>query len=279
MPTETRSLIRPDNAAAVLAAALLMALAWTGWTVVQQVRLVPSSVPPATVAASKTMHGDPAARQRATSLATGPRWSELNATQRRVLEPLEERWPMIGAVQKRRWMALAEGYDKLSEKEQEKLRSRMQAWSNLSAQQRSQARLNFALTNRIATDKQAQWEAYQALSDEEKRLLAARAAPKVTSAAPAIKPLPAKRLARIPAATATPNTVPNPPKIPPATIQHPPPPVPSTPAMVETHPVRPSGAIVETAPVDIPSATPMALPPLDSGGSRPPLSGDGNGAP
>ena len=84
---------------------------------------------------------------------------------------------MMDALQKRRWMALAEGWDKLSEKEQEKLRDRMQTWSSLSAQQRSQARLNFALTNRLATDKRAQWEAYQALSDEEKRLLAARAAP------------------------------------------------------------------------------------------------------
>lgn len=276
MPIETRSPLPRTSAAAIMAAVLLMALAWTGWSVVQQVRLAPSTVPPATVAASRAVHGDAASRQKATSLAAGPRWAELTAAQRHVLEPLEQRWPMIGALQKRRWIALAEGYDKLSEKEQEKLRNRMLTWSSLSAQQRSQARLNFALTNKLATDKQAQWEAYQALSDEEKRLLAARAAPKVITAAPAIKPVAPKKLARIPAA-ATSNTVANPPKIPPSTIHHPPPPVPATPAMVETHPVRPS-AVVETAPIDTPSATPMALPPIDAAG-HPAEAPRGHGAP
>ncbi len=262
MPTDSREAAFRPRAAAILAAALLMALSWTGWRVVQQVRLAPSTVPPATIAASKTLHGDAATRQRATALASGPRWAELTQAQSRVLEPLAERWSMMDALQKRRWIALAEGYDRLSEKEQEKLRSRMQTWSSLSAQQRSQARLNFALTNRLATDKRAQWEAYQALSDEEKRMLAARAAPKAAGAATAIHPVPPKRLARIPAASVAPSTVPNPPKIPPATIHHPPPPVPATPAMVETHPVRPP-ALVETAPVDIPSATAIPLPPMD----------------
>lgn len=266
MPTEKYSVSSPNNTAAIMAAVLLMALAWTGWNVVQQVRLAPSSVPPATVAASKTMHVDPSMRQRATAQASGPRWAELSSHQRQVLTPLEERWPMIGSVQKRRWIALADGFDKLSEREQQKLRDRMESWSGLSAAQRNQARLNFAITNKLATDKQAQWEAYQALSDEEKQMLAARAAPKVVTAAPAIKPVPPKKLARIPAATATLNTVPNLPKIPPATIHHPPPPVPATPAMVETHPIRTPSVIVETAPVDIPRATPITLPPLDAPG-------------
>lgn len=263
MPTDSRAAFH-RSAAAILAAVLLMALAWTGWRVVQQVRLAPSTVSPATIAASKTLHGDAATRQRATDLASGPRWAELTPAQSSVLEPLSERWSMMDALQKRRWMALAEGWDKLSEKEQEKLRDRMQTWSSLSAQQRSQARLNFALTNRLATDKRAQWEAYQALSDEEKRLLAARAAPKAKGAATAIEPVAPKRLARIPAASVAPATIPNPPKIPPATIYNPPLPVPSapSPAAVETHPVRPP-ALVETAPVEVPSATPMPLPPME----------------
>ena len=264
MPTEKRNLLQPGNTAAVMAAVLLTALAWTGWSVVQQVRLAPSSVPPATVAASKAMHADAGSRQKASTQAAGPRWAELSRHQREVLKPLEERWPMIGAGQKRRWIALADSFDKLSEKEQEKLRGRMESWSSLSAAQRNQARLNFAITNKLATDKQAQWEAYQALSEEEKSLLAARAAPKVVTAAPAIKPVSPKKLARIPAATATPNTVPNLPKIPPATIHHPPPPVPATPSMVETQPIRQPSVIVETAPVDIPRATPTTLPPLDA---------------
>lgn len=264
MPTEKRSILSSNNTAAVMAALLLVALSWIGWNVVQQVRLAPSSVPPSTMAASKTMHADPSTRQKATALASGPRWAELSSHQRQVLSPLQERWPMISSVQKRRWIALTDGFDKLSEREQEKLHDRMESWTDFSSAQRNQARLNFAITNKLATDKQAQWEAYQALSDEEKRLLASRAAPKVVTAAPAITPLGAKRLTRIPAATAAPNTTPNLPKIPPASIHHPPPPVPSTPAMVETHPVRTPSIIVETAPVDIPRATPITLPPLDA---------------
>ena len=139
MPTDSRAAFH-RSAAAILAAVLLMALAWTGWRVVQQVRLAPSTVSPATIAASRTLHGDAATRQRATALASGPRWAELTPAQSQVLEPLAERWSMMDALQKRRWIALAEGWDKLSEKEQEKLRDRMQAWSSLSAQQRSQAR-------------------------------------------------------------------------------------------------------------------------------------------
>lgn len=120
MPTEKRSILSPNNTAAVMAAVLLMTLSWTGCNVVQQVRLAPSAVPPATMAASKTMHVDPSMRQRATAQASGPRWAELSSHQRQVLSPLEERWPMVGSVQKRRWIALADGFDKLSEREQEK---------------------------------------------------------------------------------------------------------------------------------------------------------------
>ena len=280
MSAATSSFLKLNSAAAIMAAVLLMALAWTGWSVVQQVRLAPSSVPPTTVAAAKAAHSDAATRQRATSIASGPRWTELSATQRKVLDQLEEQWALMGAVQKRRWMVLADGYDKLSEREQEKLHSRMADWSSLSVQQRNQARLNFALTNKLATDKQAQWEAYQALREEEKSLFAARAAPKVITAAPAIKPAPPKRLTRIPAATATPNSVPNLPKIPPTTVLHPPPAVPATPSMVETHPIRPP-ALVETAPIDMPSATAITLPPLDSSrhGAEPSSGTDSSTAP
>ena len=262
MIASARSYLQPANTAAVMAAVLLLALSWTGWNVVQQVLLIPSAVPPATVAASRTANADPQERQRATTLASGPRWGELTPEQREVLDQLEERWPMMGAVQKRRWMALADGYDKLSPREQHKFHSRMNDWSNLSAQQRNQARLNFALTKQLATDKQAQWEAYLALSEEEKRLLAARAAPKVVTAAPANKPSPSKKLTRIPAATTTPSTLPNLPKIPPAAISLPPSvpllPLPNVEGTVPRPPTT-----VETAPIHIPSAAPVSLPPME----------------
>ena len=123
MPTDSRAR-STDHPAAILAAVLLMALAWTGWRVVQQVRLAPSTVSPATIVASKTLHGDAATRQRATALASGPRWAELTPAQSRVLEPFRA-LVHDGRAAKAPLDGIAEGWDKLSEKEQEKLRDRM----------------------------------------------------------------------------------------------------------------------------------------------------------
>ena len=93
----------------------------------------------------------------------------------------------------------------------------MTAWASLSAQQRNQARLNFAVTNRLSTeDKRSQWDAYQALSEEEKRKLAARANTKPQGAAPALRPSASKRLAKVPAAVNPAGNPANPPKIPPS---------------------------------------------------------------
>jgi hypothetical protein len=89
----------------------------------------------------------------------------------------------------------------------------MQTWSSLSVQQRNQARLNFFTSRQLARGLQAKWDAYQALSDEEKRRLAAKAAPKTRGAATALRPQSKRKLATIPAASTTPQTVANPPKI------------------------------------------------------------------
>jgi hypothetical protein len=51
------------------------------------------------------------------------------------------------------------------------------------------------------------------LSSEEKRRLAAKAAPKTRGAATALRPQSKRKLATIPAASTTPQTVANPPKI------------------------------------------------------------------
>ena len=58
------------------------------------------------------------------------------------------------------------------------LHSRMSDWVSLSPQQRNLARLNFnKLQSLPKEDKKAKWEAYQALSQEEKRLLSAASMP------------------------------------------------------------------------------------------------------
>ena len=75
----------------------------------------------------------------------------------------------------------------------------MTDWAALSVQQRNQARLNFAETNKLAPDdKKAQWEAYQALSAEEKQKLAAGATKKPAGAAIAIKPVAPQKMVVVP---------------------------------------------------------------------------------
>ena len=259
-PDSAPSRFSPSIAAALV---LLGALTLCGWQVLQQVRMAPGTVLPAGALTSKQATND----MRPTDVAipaSGPGWMELTAAQKLALRPLAERWSFLSELQKRRWLVLAQSFAGLPAPEQAKLHERMTEWANLSAQQRNQARLNFATANKLAPDnKRAQWEAYQALSIEEKKRLAAGATPRPTGAATALRPVPARKLAQVPAATASDANPLNPPKIPP------PPnriarPAPSQPATdTRTHTAEP--IVVETVPISVPIATPLPLPPLPSG--------------
>ncbi len=93
------------------------------------------------------------------------------------------------------------------------MHSRMAEWASLSQQQRTQARMNFAESNKLVPKEKAEktatktatWEAYQALSPEEKQKLAAKAAPKPAGAAMAIKPPLPAQLATVPATRNSPK--------------------------------------------------------------------------
>ena len=261
------SSVRHATPAFVLALALLGVLGFVGWQVWQKVRMAPGTVVPLEALAAKSPPRSSDMRPgNGASLARGPGWEQLDRSQKLALYPLAPRWAVLSEQQKRQWLAIAQGFSKLPETEQERLHNRMAQWASLSAQQRSQARLNYAATNRLAPDsKRAQWEAYQALSSEEKTRLAAAAA--VTAhrslgAAPAVRPVAPRKLAKVPAATAGTTITANPPKITttedgrpsPARPSH----YPAAPAL-ETRSVK-----AETAPVVVPIAMPQPLPPLDS---------------
>ncbi len=205
------------------------------------------------------------------SVQPGPGWETLTTPQKLALYPLAERWALISESQKRRWLSLSTNFSALPPEEQDKFHDRMADWASLSAQQRNQARLNYAVTNKLAPDdKRAQWEAYQALSDEERMALAAKAAPKPTGAATALRPVSPQKLAQVPAATqANPNR-PNAPKIPPVIDQSPRVAAPVTPAAPPSAGPPASHSeptVVETAPVSVPVAVPSALPPLGASSS------------
>lgn len=278
----------------VLALALLGLLTAGGGQAWLQLGMAPGTVLPAgaaaVVASPSNVRTTPVTLSTLTpEVASGPGWETLNTPQKLALYPLAERWALISEVQKRRWLALAQNFPSLPSEEQDRLHERMTEWASLSGQQRTQARLNFAASSKLAPeDKRAQWEAYQALSDEERKALAASAAPKPKGAAPALRPVSPQKLAQVPAAAqANPNR-PNAPKIPPI-IDHSPRVASPVPAHPPVHPpepaVQPSSqpVVVETTPVNVPVAEPSALPPLGSASAEssapasPPVTPDTSG--
>jgi hypothetical protein len=270
----------PALPAFVLVLALLGVLAAVGGQVLVQMRMAPGTLLPAGAEAAVASPNNARTSTRPGAMAvpqveTGPGWETLTTPQKLALYPLAERWALISEAQKRRWLALAANFSALPEEEQAKFHDRMTDWASLSAQQRNQARLNYAVTNRLARDdKRAQWEAYQALSDEEKRALAARAAPKPKGAATALRPVSPKKLAQVPAATQANPSRPNAPKIPPVLDHSAPrvaaPVTPTAPPATGVPSQNPASNVVETAPVSIPVAVPAALPPLGAGSAETP---------
>jgi hypothetical protein len=154
------------------------------------------ALPSASVLAQNTPAVEKAADKNA-----GPAWSELSTPQQQALKPLAKLWPTMTAAHKRKWLAVSQNFVQLSDQEQITIQSRMQEWAALSPQQRSAARLNFAGAQQLPTeDKRAKWEAYQALSAEEKQKLASQQARPVGGGAPAIKPVASEKLASPPSA-------------------------------------------------------------------------------
>jgi len=130
---------------------------------------------------------------------TKPLWSELTALQQTALKPLETHWDFLTESHKRRWLALSRNYFSLSAEEQHTLHGRMTEWSALSGRERVQARLNFAEVKQLApNERKAKWEAYQALSEEDKRKLADNAPLRPRSTAVPVRPVPAQKLVQVP---------------------------------------------------------------------------------
>jgi len=131
-------------------------------------------------------------------------WLQLTPMQRQALAPLGAQWSALTAQQQNKWLTISKNFTQLPVADQVTMHSRMADWVDLSPQQRNLARLNF---NQIQTlpkeDKKAKWEAYQALSEEEKRSLVAGTASPAKSAAPTAKPVEAYRQVQTPIRTSS----------------------------------------------------------------------------
>jgi hypothetical protein len=152
----------------------------------------------------------PAVAPRALSSAplslSAPLWKDLAKAQVEALAPLDKSWDTLSAAQKRKWITLAQTYPGLSPENKQKLHSRMVEWAALTPRERELARLNFVETKKLApADPSSDWQAYQALSQQEKQELAAQAKKKPVGAAIAVKPTSPDKLATVPITRLTPR--------------------------------------------------------------------------
>lgn len=116
----------------------------------------------------------------------GPGWSSLSPAQRQALAPLQRDWPSIDANRKQKWLEVAARFPRLPADERQRVKERMAAWAALSPSERTRARLQFQESRQISPEeRQAQWEAYRSLPEDERKALAQRARRQARPAQPA----------------------------------------------------------------------------------------------
>ena len=170
----------------------LLAVLVMGWHLPTRAQ---PAVPPSTSASSTGAAVMPSAT-----------WSALSEVQKLALAPLSGTWSSLNEGQRRKWTAIAQNYPNLSPVDQQKLHSRMVEWAALTPKDRALARLNFAQTKSVAKpDRAANWEAYQALTPDEKKNLASSAAAAPAGAALAPKPVSKDKLTPVPVTRRTPQ--------------------------------------------------------------------------
>lgn len=146
-------------------------------------------------------------------LAAARPWSSLSAPQREALRPLSAQWSELDAATQEKWLKVAARYPSLAADEQQRLQLRMAEWSLMSPQERLRARIGWQDAKRVtAAERQAKWERYQALPQEERQALQERAAqrrapatqkpatPLLVQAGPGVSTVPLTQLAAKPVA-------------------------------------------------------------------------------
>jgi hypothetical protein len=118
-------------------------------------------------------------------------WAALTPGQRAALAPLQADWDALEPARQGKWLEIARRFPTLSADEQARAQRRMGRWARMTAEERGRARVQFQQSRQLdATQRRTAWAAYQALSPEERRDLAARARPLAASrrAADAVAP-------------------------------------------------------------------------------------------
>ena len=137
--------------------------------------------------------------------SSGADWKSLTDAERQTLAPLASKWESMSEPHRRKWIKIASTMPSMDATERDKLKQRMAEWAKLSRNERELARLNFA-QSKVAgkSDRQASWEAYQALSPEERQRLAEKAPRKPVGSTFVAKPVAGSKLIQVPITRHTP---------------------------------------------------------------------------
>ena len=111
-------------------------------------------------------------------------WAALDVAQRQALAPLQRDWASLNGQQRAKWLEVASRFSQMKAEDRTRLQARMADWAHMTPLERSRARLQFQEARSLpATDRQSKWEAYQALTEAERQVLAQRAKPAAGKAA------------------------------------------------------------------------------------------------
>ena len=111
------------------------------------------------------------------ALAPAPTWQSLTPAQRNLLAPLANDWDQLGPTQRSKWLNATPRLATLPAPELARLHERMRDWAHLTPSERANARVSFQVAKQVdAEQRQAKWEAYQALPPEKRQELAEKAA-------------------------------------------------------------------------------------------------------
>ncbi len=148
----------------------VLTLSWASaalcWTAASQAQ--PVAAPGKPVAVATSPQPQPEAR---------PLWLELGSAQQDALAPLKGEWGSISAIRKQTWLQLANRMPNMTSEERARVQQRMTEWLAMSPRQRGQTRIQFQEARQLAPGgRQEHWDAYQALSADQRRALAAQAA-------------------------------------------------------------------------------------------------------
>ena len=107
--------------------------------------------------------------------AEGPlSWSRLTEAQHAALAPFATQWDTFSDERKQKWLKIASRFHRMSPVAQKHLHQRMEEWVRLTPDQRKVARENYQVSKSVPLDKREKaWDAYQKLSEEQKKKLAA----------------------------------------------------------------------------------------------------------